>query len=615
VSAELSQLVTPAWVSEAVGHFEQAGFFDEYEVAGRVSAAAKNIATPTPEEEKAANAERWAFHFMPQTNGELTEWKTHFGPIFVSGDFRNPDIAWIDEPTLKYWEMRMTAVQHPLLRARYADLVWDFSKPAKKLKAPVLAAQVAIDGYVAASRLSDNNTTMPAADRLERALKIALGIGDKTRAEQARDAFFDLISRVNETWGWVTLYDAFEEQTKISLTNSQRVALVAGLEAHVTEAAGKPKGVDPAGSFHVAGRLVRHYQRLGQQPEADRVVMACAQAAERFAAADTDNTRAHFWLDQVFRFYRVNSLDAEAERVQIEARRRGELARHEAKPLEADVDIDPAELEKFLTELTDGGFDTALKTIVGRYIPNLDELRDQLQRFRKEFPMATMWPLTKMSEGHVVGVIGPVDTDPDGALLNAVADYIRNSKFFLLKAFDKLRERYSVTPKQVVDYLFESPAFTVRFQSIIMQGVDAYFAGDHLKAISLLVPQIENALRFLLTLVGRPPNKPKRGDQPGMTEKTLTDILEHEPVIKEKFGDDAHLYMVAFLADSRGMNIRNRMCHGLLGEDDFNRWVSDRVLHTLLMVGSCRRKDPTEASPMPETDQPGEPSGRENGNA
>jgi hypothetical protein len=341
------------------------------------------------------------------------------------------------------------------------------------------------------------------------------------------------------------------------------------------------------------------------------VVVSCAQAAERFSAADTDNTRAHFSLDQVFRFYRVNGLDAEAERVQIEARRRGELARHEAQLLEADLDVSPEGLETFLNDLTNGDLVTAIETIVGHFIPDLNRLRDQLQRFRKEFPMATMWPVNKMSEGQVVGVIGPVDTDPDGALLNAVADYIRNSKFFLLKGFDRLRERYSVTPKQTVDYLFESPAFTIRFQSIIQQGVEAYFVGDHPKAISLLVPQIENALRFLLTLVGKPQNKPKRGKQPGMTEKTLTDILEHEPVIKEIFGDDAHLYMVAFLADSRGINIRNRMCHGLMGEDDFNRWVSDRVLHTLLMVGSCRRK-PFVDSPACDTEKSGKPLGGDN---
>src|SRR5262249_50768717 len=144
-------------------------------------------------------------------------------------------------------------------------------------------------------------------------------------------------------------------------------------------------------------------------------------------------------------FYRVNGLDVEAERVQLEARRRGELARHEAKPLSAEVEVPPEELEAYLTGLTDGGLDTALKNITGNFVPNLDQLRDQLQRFRKEFPMATMWPITKMSEGQMVAKIGPVDPDPDGALLNAVADYIRHSKFFLEKVLDRLRERYPVT--------------------------------------------------------------------------------------------------------------------------------------------------------------------------
>jgi hypothetical protein len=76
-----------------------------------------------------------------------------------------------------------------------------------------------------------------------------------------------------------------------------------------------------------------------------------------------------------------------------------------------------------------------------------------------------------------------------------------------------------------------------------------------------------------------------------MTEKTLTDVLERRPVTKEKFGEVAHLYMVAFLADARGLNVRNRMSHGLLAAQGFNRGVSDRVLHTMLMLGTCRRKE------------------------
>jgi Domain of unknown function (DUF4209) len=133
--------------------------------------------------------------------------------------------------------------------------------------------------------------------------------------------------------------------------------------------------------------------------------------------------------------------------------------------------------------------------------------------------------------------------------------------------------------------------FTLRFRGIIKLDVEAYFSGDHPKAIHLLVPQIENALRFLLNLTGRPPNKPRRGVQSSMAEKTLTDILEHEPIIKEKFGAAAHLYLVAFLADPRGRNIRNRRSHGLMAAEEFNRGISDRVLHTLLMLGTIRRNE------------------------
>src|SRR5205814_4525846 len=103
-----------------------------------------------------------------------------------------------------------------------------------------------------------------------------------------------------------------------------------------------------------------------------------------------------------------------AERVQLEARRRGELARGEAQAVSAEVDVPPDELEKFLTEMTDGGLDAALQRIAGHFVPRLDTLRDRLQRFRKEFPMATMWPIAKMAEGQMVAQIGPVDTDPEG---------------------------------------------------------------------------------------------------------------------------------------------------------------------------------------------------------
>ena len=54
------------------------------------------------------------------------------------------------------------------------------------------------------------------------------------------------------------------------------------------------------------------------------------------------------------------------------------------------------------------------------------------------------------------------------------------------------------------------------------------------------------------------------------------------------------------------------MCHGLMMEEDFNLWVSDRVLHTMLLLGTCRRKKES-AAPAPAVDKPAEQSEGDHG--
>src|SRR5262249_60770808 len=120
-----------------------------------------------------------------------------------------------------------------------------------------------------------------------------------------------------------------------------------------------------------------------------------------------------------------------------------------------------------------------------------------------------------------VGGLAPVDPARGRAVRNGLPHPRRHSRFLVEKALGRLRERYSVTADQIVDFLYESPAFTVRFRGVIKLGVEAYLAGDHPKAISLLVPQIENALLCLLPLVGRPPSQANRRDPPRMTEQPL----------------------------------------------------------------------------------------------
>src|SRR5262249_54041851 len=80
----------------------------------------------------------------------------------------------------------------------------------------------------------------------------------------------------------------------------------------------------------------------------------------------------------------------------------------------------------------------------------------------------------------------------------------------------------------------------------------------------------------------------KAGRNGLMQIKNLNDILR-EQAIKAALGEDLRLYLQTFLADERGQNIRNNVCHGLTPAPQFNQRLADQTLHALLAVSLVRK--------------------------
>lgn len=74
-------------------------------------------------------AESAAMRFYRRADGEASVWGTTYGPMMsTTGDdgrpFYSPDIAEANTETIEYWKRRRDEAKHPILRARYSDLVW-----------------------------------------------------------------------------------------------------------------------------------------------------------------------------------------------------------------------------------------------------------------------------------------------------------------------------------------------------------------------------------------------------------------------------------------------------------------------------------------------------------
>jgi hypothetical protein len=72
--------------------------------------------------------------------------------------------------------------------------------------------------------------------------------------------------------------------------------------------------------------------------------------------------------------------------------------------------------------------------------------------------------------------------------------------------------------------------------------------------------------------------------------KTLNEVLR-ETAIKEVLGEDRRLYLLTLLADERGYNIRNKVCHGLAPPELFSQPLADQILHALLVVSLVRAEE------------------------
>lgn len=93
---------------------------------------------------------------------------------------------------------------------------------------------------------------------------------------------------------------------------------------------------------------------------------------------------------------------------------------------------------------------------------------------------------------------------------------------------------------------------------IYAEGLYAGFKNDFLLASHLLIPQIENSLKFI-------------AEQNQIVISRLADEMQYDNTlggtlekIKGITDSDLHKELIGFLADSNDINFRNELCHGLM---------------------------------------------------
>lgn len=555
-------------------------------------------------------AEQFAFSFDERDAcGELGEYNW-FAPM-TSGVAKDgtiveyPSAKELTPKMLAYWAQRARETKNPVMRARYAGLVWEFSPKVTGKSADIMMARMRIDAVVEAANDGRHEEPLEICGQLGQVLGLAISINDPDRIKRVRDATIAHERKVGDDdklglWGhaWDLLFD----NKKVPLTDEQRAALIKDLEDRLERVSNPSEGdpIDPWAAEAVAKRLAAHYRKEGQTQDVRRVLLKVGPAFDRMGETVAPML-AQAWHQQVEALYRRFGLNEDAAERRRKISELGPAAHDGLVQYSREMKVTKDEMDGYVNAVLEGDVMTAVGRFVAEYLPRRVETEAELDEMAASTPLLARIPRKIVDgNGRPVGVIGSLAEDRDAHVVAATAQAIGFHGMFMRCVVDEMVRRFGIDTGTVMSWLRESPAFAESSHALLERGLDAYFAGDAPVAIHLLVPQVENVIRELAELVGCEVYRPNRLG--GMDLRTLDDFLRDERVVKALIPDVAE-YLRVLYTDRLGINLRNRVCHGMISAEECGQGQADRVFHTVIMFALARRK--AQAGPgSKETDDP-----------
>lgn len=575
-------------VREAIANFDTVArkqFYD-HEVRASLSEVSSDEQLTNP-----FKFEVLAFSFVG--NGLENDWGTYYGPQFTGKNDDGtpayyPSIESVTNDAVLYWESRIPVTNNPLLKMRYAGLVWDFKKKVCSDKYPSTLygdyVQAMID-VINGDYEPHDVITVNVIERLSNFIK-----RDETYKESIKQALlrFDNERATEDSaarlWG---AYINFITGHKEWFSQEEEDACIRKHEQRLNRFFSGEKD-NPWAVREQSIVLADYYKSRGKINEVQRVLLLMEKAFRQ----SKGNMESFQWmgnLEQVSQTYSKYGLNEERKRLFKEIEIAGNEAMKKMPVQSMPFEIPSEAFEWVKSFLTTGSTDEQFKKFCMYFIPKKEEQKKELQKLANQYPLVYLMPTHLMDRhGRPSSVIGSIEKDFDGQLVLHICKTMQLNSIFLHYGIKELISTGALSTDNIMKRVLNTPIIDTNRQEIIRQALLAYNADNYITMCHLMIPQIEDAFRSLIDKSGKAVIRPQKDqNNPGFTQRILDDILK-DSVITEVFGDDFAFYARILLTDQRGLNIRNNLCHGLVEPAFFNSVIADRLLHLFCVLTLVR---------------------------
>ena len=538
-----------------------------------------------------------AFILQPQ-HGENPWGNYYFGPYLTGTDKEGnivciPSKEQITPDAVLYWEKRYKEVINPLLKMRYAALVWDYKRTIVKDNYEPNLYRILVDAMLEVCNGDYQYHPVLTVNVLERLFDIVKGQSEDLLL--VKKAYVDFEMRYPEDKNvryWASRFEMMLKY-KNSFTQKEKEDIVADHEARLKRL-NTPDENDRVSPWNIQAQvslLANYYNSCSRKDDIKRLLQILEQA---FYKEKTHMTGLQFVgnLERVLQLYRHYNLQDEVKRVLLDIQQLSIGTNSELMPFASEFEIPKAFLglaDKMFGKgaTTD---EVRFRNFAHYFLPKKAEEEASMKTLATEVPLRFILKTQlKDFKGRPTSLIGSIDEDLEGNLAHYITEKFYLEDGFLHIAVNKLFSAGISTEKIMNSVIVASPIFEEERYAIIREALDFFVNGKYILFCHLIIPQIEHAVCNLVEMAGGSILRLQMKGR-GFQYKTLDELLREKEAI-EMLTEDGAYYLRLVLTHQIGLNIRNLMCHGLLPAEQFGYIVAIRLFHVLMFLGICTKKE------------------------
>lgn len=536
-------------------------------------------------------AEIIGFQFM-ENNQNRSDWGTYFGsfarfPQENGTSIEIPSIKDVNGDVLDHWEERANQVVNPVLKARYAGLVWDFASNIESKKPSHHIAIIYIESLIriVEDRLQNG---IDLIRKIERAISVAISINNKELINKSKEVILALEDEIGENdkpglWGFS--FDVLLDNSKSQLSILEQTTILQKLEQRLVDVTSENE-LNTWASECIIKRLAPYYRKKNRLNDAQRVLRIHGDAIKnkKEYALILQYQGA---LKDLQKLYSEYGMKNESDELLIKIKEIGAKVLDEMQLTTSEVQITKEEIDKIIIPITTGTKNEVFYKLIHFFTPQIDLVTQSLKESAKKHVLSNLFGKSIIDEtGREIANIGTLEEDLIGNILHYLSQDFQYNSFYTNRIFYRLINELNYTVDDFINFIKDSAILSESRINVIRKGVQAYFDNDFIVCEHLLIPQIETSIRNLIEQNNGVVLEPSSLD--AFQLKTFNKLLLDD-IVKYILGKDIQIYFRAIYTDPRGWNLRNKICHGLSEPNSSSRSTSERVLHTLLIIGTLRR--------------------------